>query len=106
MSIPSNGHEKKPIKSSTVRTLDMLEVKVRALSLKPKDIILVTFESPPTIEEAVDFQRHVGHLMQHLALDFPVSFMIVPPGIDMKLMSEEDMRRVGWQRIPDEVQGT
>lgn len=86
------------LKASTVRALDKLEIKVRALSLHPKDIILIQFASQPSIDEILDLQRNIGHMMQHLKLDYPVFWMLIPPGLELTQLDPIEMEKMGWVR--------
>ena len=93
----SNGNAQ-GIRATTVKALDKLELQVKALTLHEHDIILVQFESQPSVDEFLDFQRNVAHMMSHLKLDFPVFWMIVPPGVTLMQLDKAELAKMGYTR--------
>lgn len=97
-----NGHEH-ITSAATIRALDRLEIKVKLLHIQPQDIILLQFSSQPTVDEVLDLQHNIKHMMEHLKLDFPVFWMLIPPGLSMTQLDPIEMEKMGWKRIEEET---
>lgn len=95
----SNGSAKAHIiPSSLMREMTKLEIKVRALSLHPKDVVLIQYASQPSANEIIDLQQNLRHMMEHLKLPFPVFWMLIPSGITLTQLDPVEMEKMGWVR--------
>lgn len=95
----SNGSAKAHvIPASLAREMTKLEIKVRALTLHPKDVVLIQYASQPNATEIISLQQNLRHMMEHLQLSFPVFWMLVPPGITLTQLDPVEMEKMGWVR--------
>lgn len=82
----------------TIRSIDALELSIRAMTLHPKDIIVIRVENTPTIGQMQTIQQGIANLMSSLDLGFSVSYIVLPHAMRLEQLNDEDMARGGWVR--------
>ncbi len=82
----------------TIRSLDALELSVKALSLHEHDVLVVNIENNPSIAEMQNIQQALANLFSNLNLGFSVAYVVLPRGLDMSVLDEEGMAKNGWVR--------
>lgn len=87
----------------SIRSLDQLELSIRALSLHKGDVLVVRVESNPTIAEMQNIQQGIANLFSNLELSEPVAYVVVPRNLDLSKLDEDGMRKSGWVRAWEKV---
>lgn len=81
-----------------IRTLDQLELSIKALTLHPNDILVIRTENHPTILEMQTIQQAVANLMSGLDLGAPIRYIVLPRTLSFDALDEDGMRQAGWVR--------
>lgn len=88
-----------------IRNIDALELSIKAMTLHPKDVIVIRVENTPTIGEMQNIQQGIRNLMSSLDLGFSVAYIVLPRNLTLEQLDDEGMRRNGWVRVEREREG-
>lgn len=81
-----------------IRNIDALELSIKAMTLHPKDVLVLRIENTPTIGEMQNIQQGIRNLMSSLDLGFSVAYIVLPRNLTLEQLDDEGMRRNGWVR--------